>query len=76
MPSQPWGSSSTMAVMRPHLASALLIYWSMTSWAPLAKSPNCASHMISRRGSAELMPYSKPSTASSDSMLLYTSNSH
>ena len=42
--------------------------WSMITWAPLAKSPNCASQMTRLRGSAELKPYSKPSTAASDSM--------
>ena len=43
--------------------------WSMITCAPLAKSPNCASHMTSLCGSARLKPNSKPSTAFSDSML-------
>ena len=28
-----------------HLSSAATMNWSMMIWAPLAKSPNCASHM-------------------------------
>ena len=39
----------------------------MTTWAPLAKSPNWASHMVSVLGSVSEKPYSKPSTASSES---------
>ena len=43
--------------------------WSMIAWAPLTKSPNCASQSTRLRGSAELNPYSNPSTASSDSIV-------
>ena len=39
----------------------------MTTWAPLAKSPNCASQTTSSFGAAVAKPYSKASTASSDS---------
>jgi len=39
--------------------------WSITTCAPLAKSPNCASQMSSVIGSAVEYPYSKPITASS-----------
>lgn len=42
--------------------------------APLKKSPNWASQMGSSLGWAMLIPYSKPSTASSDSGLLHTWN--
>ena len=28
----------------PHLSSAAVTNWSTTIWAPLTKSPNCASH--------------------------------
>jgi len=45
---------------------------SMTIWAPLKKSPNCASQIGRIRGFSILTPYSKPSTASSDSGLLAT----
>ena len=47
---------------------------SMMIWAPLKKSPNCASHMGRIRGFSMLIPYSKPRTASSDSGLLATWN--
>jgi hypothetical protein len=30
-----------------HLSSPAVMNWSMITWAPLTKSPNCASHMIS-----------------------------
>lgn len=43
-------------------------------WAPLKKSPNWASQIGSSFGCAILIPYSKPSTASSDSALLHTWN--
>src|SRR5258707_9177048 len=33
---------------RSHLSSAALMNWSMITCAPLAKSPNCASHSTSR----------------------------
>ena len=38
--------------MRSHFFSPDEMNWSMITWAPLAKSPNCASHMISASGSA------------------------
>ena len=53
--------------MRSHLRSPDEMNWSITTWAPLAKSPNCASQMVRVFGSASEKPYSKPSTASSDS---------
>ena len=59
--------------MRSHLRSPDEMNWSNTTCAPLAKSPNCASHSVSAFGSASEKPYSKPSTASSDSMELTTS---
>lgn len=43
------------------------------TWAPLKKSPNCASQITSICGFSQLMPNSKPSTASSLSELLATS---
>src|SRR5207244_3947775 len=55
--------------MRCHFDSEQARNWSTTTCAPLTKSPNCASQRTSRRGSARLMPNSKPSTAFSDSML-------
>src|SRR5207249_4340192 len=60
--------------MRCHFDSELARNWSTTTCAPLMKSPNCASQRTSRRGSARLMPSSKPSTAFSDSMLSMTRN--
>ena len=41
--------------------------WSMITWAPLAKSPNWASQIVSARGSVIEFPYSKPSTPNSES---------
>ena len=37
--------------MRPHFTSPALMNWSITTCAPLTKSPNCASHTTSRVGS-------------------------
>ncbi len=34
----------------PHFWAAEVTYSSMTDWAPLAKSPNWASHMVSPSG--------------------------
>ena len=59
--------------MRCHFDSAPAMNWSMITCAPLTKSPNCASHTTRRRGSALDMPYSKPSTASSESGLFTAS---
>jgi len=42
-PSKPWGSSSTRPEAWPHFSSAATRKLSMMIWAPLAKSPNCAS---------------------------------
>lgn len=42
----------------------------MMIWAPLKKSPNWASHITRLLGWSMLMPYSNPSTASSDRALL------
>ena len=38
--------------MRSHLRSPDEMNWSITTWAPLAKSPNWASHSTSVLGSA------------------------
>ncbi len=38
--------------MRSHLLSPEQMNWSMMTCAPLAKSPNCASHRTSALGSA------------------------
>ncbi len=38
--------------MRSHLRSPDAMNWSITTCAPLAKSPNCASHNTSALGSA------------------------
>ena len=38
--------------MRSHLRSPEEMNWSNITWAPLAKSPNCASHKVSAFGSA------------------------
>ena len=38
--------------MRSHLRSPDEMNWSNTTWAPLAKSPYCASHNVSALGSA------------------------
>src|SRR6185312_8663443 len=59
--------------MRSHLRSPDEMNWSITTCAPLAKSPNCASHKTSVSGSAVAKPYSKAITASSDSSESMTS---
>ncbi|SST09296.1 Uncharacterised protein [Acinetobacter baumannii] len=51
---------------RPHLLSPLVMNWSMTTWAPLAKSPNWASQITSEFGVVVAKPYSNASTASSE----------
>jgi len=51
-PSYPCGSSSTSPDVWPHLSSAATRYSSMIVWAPLPKSPNCASHTTSASGFA------------------------
>ena len=38
--------------MRSHFISPEAMNWSITTWAPLAKSPNWASHNTSALGSA------------------------
>ncbi len=38
--------------MRSHFASPDEMNWSIMIWAPLAKSPNCASQRVSVLGSA------------------------
>ena len=38
--------------MRSHFCSPEEMNWSMMVWAPLAKSPNCASHSVRAIGSA------------------------
>ena len=49
--------------------------WSITTCAPLAKSPNCASQMLSVSGSVVEWPYSNAITASSLSSESITSTS-
>ncbi len=51
-PSLPCGSSSVRALGWPHFVSDPARNWSMITWAPFAKSPNCASHITSARCSA------------------------
>ncbi len=51
--------------MRPHLASPEAMNWSITTWAPLAKSPNWPSQMSRVFGSVVEKPYSNAITASS-----------
>jgi hypothetical protein len=57
------------------LVSPELMNWSITTCAPFAKSPNCAFPDDQRVGSAVEKPYSKPSTASSDSTESMTTKS-
>ena len=45
-------ASASRPHRRPHLASPLVMNWSITTCAPLAKSPNCASQITSVSGSA------------------------
>ena len=66
----PCGSIMTRPDWRSHLVSPDVTKVSIVTWAPLKKSPNCASQMTSSCGFSQLMPYSKPSTASSLSELL------
>ena len=73
-PSIPCGSSSTSPHCRPHLLSPLLTKVSRMIWAPLKKSPNCASQMMRLSGCSTAMPYSKASTASSERILLAISS--
>ena len=47
-PSNPCGRSMTRPLARSHLASPAATNWSMMLCAPLAKSPNCASHSTRR----------------------------
>ena len=51
-PSWPCGSSMTTPDFWPHLVSPEEMYSSMTDWAPLTKSPNCASQMVRASGRA------------------------
>ena len=51
-PSYPCGSRSTTPEDWPHLVSLAVMNSSMTIWAPLTKSPNCASHATSASGRA------------------------
>ena len=73
-PSNPWGRSSPTLLGWPHLSSAAATNWSMMTWAPLKKSPNCASHRTSASGYSTEYPYSKPSAANSDSTESYSMN--
>src|SRR5690606_16007286 len=65
-PSKPCGRSMTSPFDRLHFVSALDMYWSMMICAPLKKSPNCASQIVSAWGLANAYPYSKPKTPYSD----------
>ncbi|MNW59580.1 hypothetical protein D3C74_375040 [compost metagenome] len=47
----------------PHFCSAEEMNSSMTVWAPLTKSPNCASHRTRASGRSTEYPYSKPRAA-------------
>ena len=49
---RPCGRNSASPHRRSHFASPELMNWSITTCAPLAKSPNCASQMSSVPGSA------------------------
>ena len=73
-PSYPWGNNITSPLALDHFISPEVIYWSIIIWAPLAKSPNCASHKTSDSGSDKEYPNSKPSTANSDKSVSITSN--
>ena len=72
-PSYPWGNNITNPEALDHFLSPDAINWSMITCAPLAKSPNWASHKVSVLGSTSEYPYSKPKTASSDKKLSTTS---
>src|SRR6185369_2082076 len=52
-PSKPWGSSSDRLLCWPHLSAAATMNWSITIWAPFAKSPNCASQHTSASDATE-----------------------
>ena len=53
-PSYPWGSSITKPDALDHFLSPEAINWSITTCAPFAKSPNCASQIVSVFGSTKL----------------------
>ena len=44
--------------MRSHLRSPDEMNWSITTWAPLEKSPNWASHKVRTSGCVREYPYS------------------
>ena len=64
-PSCECGSSSVTAVRWPHFTSPEEMNSSTMDCAPLAKSPNCASHITSASGFSTEYPYSKPIAANS-----------
>jgi hypothetical protein len=53
-PSYPCGSRSTRSDVCPHFWYDAAMYWSITTCAPLTKSPNCASHSTSMSRSRTL----------------------
>ncbi len=58
----------------PHFARSAEMNWSMIGCATFTKSPNCASHSTSESVATVLKPYSKASTAVSESAELKISN--
>jgi hypothetical protein len=53
-PSIPCGSSITSPESRFHFTSEEERNWSMSTWAPFTKSPNCASQITSASGCSRL----------------------
>src|SRR3954452_20733243 len=64
-PSYPCGSSRTTLERWPHFCSELEMNSSTIVWAPLPKSPNCASQQTRTSGASTEYPYSKPIAANS-----------
>jgi len=50
----PCGRSSTSPDVWPHFWYDADMYWSIMTWAPFTKSPNCASQITSASGSKTL----------------------
>ncbi len=53
-PSEPCGRSMPRREVWRHLSSADAMNWSTMTWAPFAKSPNCASQSVSASGHSTL----------------------
>ena len=68
-PSYPCGNNITKPEALDHFRSPEAMNWSITTCAPLAKSPNWASQIVRVLGSTKLYPYSNPRTANSDKKL-------